>query len=60
MITIPPKQIRSLGWDEGDFLESVIEGQKLIIRIENPNKAEKRKEAAKKAWKTRRRLESPE
>ena len=53
VITIPPKQIRSLGWKEGEFLESKANSQELIIRKEDPEKAQKRKEAAEKAWKTR-------
>ena len=60
MITIPPKQIRSLGWTEGEFLESVITGGELLVRRENPNKAEKRKKAAEKAWKTRKKRENHE
>ena len=60
VITIPPKQIRSLGWNEGEFLEGVITGEELLIRRENPNKAEKRKEAAEKAWKTSKKRESHE
>ena len=53
VITIPPKQIGALGWSEGERLESEINGQELIVKRENPEKAEKRREAAKKAWKTR-------
>ena len=52
MITIPPKQIVALGWSEGEFLEGEINGKELIVRRENPQKAEKRREAARKAWKT--------
>lgn len=54
VITIPPKQIKALGWDEGEYLESEVDNQELIVKRENPQKAEKRKEAARKAWKTRR------
>jgi bifunctional DNA-binding transcriptional regulator/antitoxin component of YhaV-PrlF toxin-antitoxin module len=53
VITVPPKQIDELGWSEGEFLDSEISGRELIIRRENPQKAEKRKEAAQKAWITR-------
>ena len=53
VITIPPKQIRALGWKEGEFLESEINSQKLVIRKEDISKRQKRKEAAKKAWDTR-------
>jgi antitoxin component of MazEF toxin-antitoxin module len=53
VITIPPKQIGSLGWKEGEFLESKVNSQELIIRREDVRKAQKRKEAAKKAWDTR-------
>ena len=53
VITIPPKQIRTLGWREGEFLESEINSQELVIRREDIREIQKRKEAAKKAWKTR-------
>ena len=53
VITIPPKQIGALGWSEGEYLESEINGHELIVRKENPRKGEKRREAARKAWKTR-------
>lgn len=43
VITIPPKQIKALGWSEGDFLESEIKGQALIIRREDTRKAEERR-----------------
>lgn len=52
VITIPPKQIGALGWSEGEFLESKINGKELLIKRENPERAEKRREAARKAWKT--------
>ena len=53
VITIPPKQIKTLGWTEGEFLGSEVSNQGLVIRREDTEKVEKRKEAAKKAWKTR-------
>lgn len=34
-ITIPPKQINELGWSEGEFLESEINRQELIVRRES-------------------------
>lgn len=53
VITIPPKQIKTLGWAEGEFLESEINDQELVIQKENMSKRQKRKEATKKAWDTR-------
>lgn len=53
VITIPPKQVEALGWNEGEFLESEVNTQGLIVRREDERKAHKRKEAAEKAWKTR-------
>jgi len=53
VITIPPKQIKTLGWTEGEFLESEINDQELVIQKEDMSKRQKRKEAAKKAWNTR-------
>ena len=53
VVTIPPKQISALGWKEGEFLESEINGQELIIRKEDIRRRQKRKEAAKKAWEKR-------
>lgn len=53
VITIPPKQVKELSWDEGEFLEGEVNNQELIIRREDAQKVQKRKEAAKKAWKTR-------
>ena len=53
VITIPPKQIKALGWSEGEFLESEANNQELTIRREDMQKIQKRKEAARKAWKTR-------
>lgn len=42
VVTIPPKQIKSLGWNEGEFLESEVNNQELIIRREDAQKAQKR------------------
>jgi len=53
VITIPPKQIKTLGWTEGEFLDSEINDQELVIQKEDMSKRQKRKEAAKKAWDTR-------
>ena len=53
VITIPPKQIKELGWGEREFLESEVNDQKLIIQREDIQKVQKRKETARKAWKTR-------
>ena len=53
VITIPPKQIRVLGWEEGEFLEGEIINQELVLRKEDISKRQKRKEAAEKAWETR-------
>ena len=53
VIIVPPKQIEALGWKEGEYLDSEINNQELLIRRENPEKAKKRSEAAKKAWETR-------
>ena len=53
MITVPPKQIEELGWVEGEFLESEVIRQELTIKKENPEKAENRREVAKRAWETR-------
>lgn len=53
VITIPPKQIETLRWTEGEFLESEINDQELVIQKEDMSKRQKRKEAAKKAWDTR-------
>jgi len=53
VIVVPPKEIEVLGWSEGEPLESEVSGEELIVRRENPQKAEKRREAARKAWKTR-------
>lgn len=53
IITIPPKQIKELGWKEGEYLESEVNSEELTIRKEDIQKREKRKEAAKKAWEKR-------
>jgi len=53
VITIPPKQIEALGWEEGEYLESETNSEELVIRRENPAKTQKRSEAARKAWKKR-------
>ena len=60
VIIVPPRQIEVLGWSEGEYLESEVRERELIVRRENPQKAEKRKEAARKAWKTRRKSERNE
>jgi len=43
VITIPPSDITELGWKEGDDLESVVDGDKLVIRqmTKPPAKREK-------------------
>lgn len=53
VMTIPPKQIKTLGWTEGEVLESEINDQELVIQKEDMSKRQKRKEATKKAWDTR-------
>jgi antitoxin component of MazEF toxin-antitoxin module len=53
VITIPPRQIESLRWNEGEYIESEVNNRKLIIRREDPKKVQKRSGTAKKAWKTR-------
>jgi antitoxin component of MazEF toxin-antitoxin module len=53
VIAIPPKQIDSLGWKEGQSLESEILDKQLVITLVSESTVEKRKEAAKKAWKKR-------
>ena len=53
VITIPPKQIKTLGWTEAEVLESEINDQELIIQKEDMSKRQKRKEATKKAWDTK-------
>lgn len=54
MISIPPKQIKALGWSEGQSLEGVITNEKLIIKKVSESEVAKRKKAAEKAWKKRR------
>lgn len=49
VITIPPAQVSALGWKEGEYLESKVNDNELIISRENTNKAR----AAEKAWNTR-------
>jgi len=53
VITIPPKQIKTLGWTEGEFLDSETNDQELVIHKEDMSKKQKKKKAAKKAWGTR-------
>jgi len=53
VITIPPRQIKALRWNEGEYLEGEVNNRKLIIRREDPKKVQKRSRAAEKAWKTR-------
>ena len=53
VVAIPPKQISELQWKEGEFLESEIVDQVLVIKKEDEQELEKRKEAAIKAWETR-------
>lgn len=53
IITIPPKQVEALGWNEGELLESEVNSRELVIRREDERKAQRMKEAAEKAWKTR-------
>ena len=53
VIIVPPKKVEALGWGEGERLESEVRDRKLIVRRENPQKAERRREAARKAWKKR-------
>lgn len=31
VITIPPKQIKALGWKSGEVLEASIEGNRLVV-----------------------------
>jgi antitoxin component of MazEF toxin-antitoxin module len=53
VITIPPRQIEQLGWKEGEHLESEISKQNLVIQKQDIKKIQERKDAAKKAWDTR-------
>lgn len=55
VIAIPPKQIATLGWKEGEYLEGEVNSQVLVIRREDVHKAQERKDAARKAWETRKR-----
>jgi antitoxin component of MazEF toxin-antitoxin module len=57
VIAIPPRQIEALGWREGQSLESEIANSQLIVRTVDESEVEKRKEAARKAWKTRKQTE---
>jgi len=43
VIIVPPKQIGNLGWKEGEYLESEVNNQGLIIRREDIQKIQKRK-----------------
>lgn len=49
VIIVPPKQIETLGWKEGEYLASEVNDEELIIQREAVEKIQKRKEAAKKA-----------
>ena len=60
VVTVPPEQIEQLGWQEGDFLEGSVTSQQLTITKENSEKAQKRREVAKRAWETRRRMRDRE
>ncbi len=53
VIIVPPKQIETLGWKEGEYLASEVDNEELIIQREAVEKIQKRKEAAEKAWETR-------
>lgn len=55
VITVPPRQIKELGWAEGEFLKSDVMRQELIIRKENSRSVEKRREVAKRTSEARRR-----
>ena len=57
VIIVPPKQIETLGWKEGEYLASEVNNEELIIQREAVEKIQKRKEAAKKAWETRKKRE---
>jgi bifunctional DNA-binding transcriptional regulator/antitoxin component of YhaV-PrlF toxin-antitoxin module len=39
-IVIPNKEIDKLGWKEGDELESIIKGEKLVIAKKTPKQIE--------------------
>jgi antitoxin component of MazEF toxin-antitoxin module len=49
VITIPPRQIGKLGWREGEYLESEIKNRVMLIRREDTQKLQRRKEATEKA-----------
>jgi antitoxin component of MazEF toxin-antitoxin module len=53
VIAIPPKQIKALGWNEGQSLEGEVTDQKLVIKKVSEAEVEKRKKAAEKAWEKR-------
>lgn len=53
VITVPPRQIEELGWAEGEFLESNVVDKELIVKRENTQKVEKRREVVRRAWETR-------
>jgi antitoxin component of MazEF toxin-antitoxin module len=56
VIAIPAKLIESLGWTEGQSLESEVMNHTLIIKHVSEAEAEKRKRAAEKAWVKRRKV----
>lgn len=49
VITIPPKQIKVLGWNEGDYLESEVSDQKLLVRKEDSEKSTKKEQSSRKS-----------
>jgi antitoxin component of MazEF toxin-antitoxin module len=53
VIAIPPKQVKALGWNEGQSLEGEVKDQKLVIKKVSEAEVEKRKKAAEKAWEKR-------
>lgn len=53
VISIPPKQVKALGWSEGQSLEGEVTDQKLVIKKVSEAEVEKRKKAAEKAWEKR-------
>ena len=55
VIAIPPKQVKALGWNDGQSLEGEVTDQKLVIKKVSEAEVEKRKKAAEKAWKKRKR-----
>jgi bifunctional DNA-binding transcriptional regulator/antitoxin component of YhaV-PrlF toxin-antitoxin module len=40
-VVIPPKEVEELGWKEGDELEPLKEGRKLVIEPKKPSKLTK-------------------